>query len=108
MVSQREMACWQGNVEDFRAEMDSAMHNVVETFLKGLPEKQKELLIAIANAKDAEAITSAEFIRKYKLTSASSVQAAQRVLLEKDYITNENGKYKVYDQFFRMWIVENC
>lgn len=43
MVSQREMACWQGNVEDFRAEMDSAMHNVVETFLKGLPEKQKEL-----------------------------------------------------------------
>jgi hypothetical protein len=93
----------------------AAVDQVVNSFryvyaeiLFRLPEKQKELLIAIAKAKDAEAITSAEFIRKYKLTSASSVQAAQRVLLEKDYITNENGKYKVYDLFFRMWIVENC
>ena len=93
----------------------AAIDQVVNSFryvyaeiLFRLPEKQKELLIAIAKAKDAEAITSAEFIRKYKLTSASSVQAAQRVLLEKDYITNENGKYKVYDLFFRMWIVENC
>ncbi len=64
-----------------------------------LPKKQKELLIAIAKAKAAEAITSAEFIQKHKLTSASSVQAPQRVLLEKDYITNENGKYVVYDRF---------
>ena len=72
-----------------------------------LPVKQKELLIAIAKAKNATGITSAEFIQKYKLTSASSVQAAQRVLLEKDYITSENGNYKVYDLFFRLWIVEN-
>ncbi len=43
MVSQREMACWQGKAEDFRAAMDSAMHNVVDTYLKGLPAKQKEL-----------------------------------------------------------------
>ncbi len=72
-----------------------------------LPEKQKELLIAIAKAGTAEAITSAEFINKYKLTSASSVQAAQRVLLDKDYITSENGKYVVYDRFFGLWIKEN-
>lgn len=94
--------------------ISSALEQIVNSFryvyaeiMFRLPEKQKELLIAIAKAKVAEAITSAEFIQKYKLTSASSVQAAQRVLLEKDYITNENGKYMVYDRFFRLWIVEN-
>ena len=46
-----------------------------------LPQKQKELLIDIAKAGKAEAITSAEFLKKHGLSSASSVQAAQRVLL---------------------------
>jgi len=43
MVSQMEMAYWKGNVDDFRAQMDSAMQNVVVTFIKGLPENQREL-----------------------------------------------------------------
>lgn len=72
-----------------------------------LPEKQKELLIAIAKAGKAAGIKSAEFIKKYSLSSASSVQAAQRVLLEKDYITSDNGVFTVYDKFFGLWIREN-
>ncbi|MEA4949232.1 MAG: ATP-binding protein [Petrimonas sp.] len=72
-----------------------------------LPEKQKELLIAIAKAGKAERLKSAEFISKYKLSSASSVQSAQRVLLEKDYITGENDVFGIYDRFFGMWIAEN-
>ena len=72
-----------------------------------LPEKQKELLIAIAKEDKVKAATSGAFIQKYKLTSASSVQAALKGLMEKDFITLELGIYQMYDRFFRLWLTEN-
>ena len=69
-----------------------------------LPAKQKELLIAIAKEGEVCAITSGEFITKYRLPSASSVQSALRGLLEKDFITVEAGGYHIYDQFLNCWI----
>lgn len=72
-----------------------------------IPTKQKDLLIAIAKEKEAKAITSGDFVYKYKLKSASSVQAAQKSLLAKDYITLEDGAYKVYDRFFCLWLNQN-
>ena len=86
--------------------INSFRYVYAETMFR-LPEKQKELLIAIAKAGKAERLKSAEFISKYKLSSASSVQSAQRVLLEKDYITGENDVFGIYDRFFGMWIAEN-
>lgn len=52
----------------------------------------------------ARNITSAAFIRKYHLPSASTVQAAVKGLLEKDFITLEQGVYTVYDIFLGYWI----
>lgn len=72
-----------------------------------LSAKQKALLVAIAKSGRASQITSSKFIKTYKLTSASSVQKALDALLEKELITNDLGVYRVYDYFFRMWIVEN-
>lgn len=72
-----------------------------------MPERQKELLIAISKAGDAESLTSGAFLQKYRLSSASSVQSATKGLLEKDYITHEQGKYRIYDQFFGVWLNEN-
>ncbi len=72
-----------------------------------LPEKQQELLVAMAKEKTVRNPTSGEFVKKYKLQSASSVQSALRVLSEKDYITQEMGCHKIYDRFFALWLREN-
>ena len=72
-----------------------------------LPEKQKELLIAITKEGKATEITSGSFVKKYKLHSPSSVQAALKGLLEKDFVTREQDVYQVYDRFLAIWLKEN-
>ena len=71
-----------------------------------IPEKQKEILVAICKEGKAQNVTSAAFIKKYCLPSASSVQAALKGLLEKDFITKEQGTYQVCDRFFSLWLRE--
>ena len=72
--------------------------------LSNIPDRQKELLYAIAIEREVEKITSGEFIKKYNLFSTSSVQSAMRVLLEKDYITHLDSKYFLTDKFLSLWI----
>lgn len=76
-----------------------------QSLLFQLPSKQKELLKAIARENKAQALQSATFIRKYNLQSASSVQAALKGLLEKDFVTEHDGCYEVCDKFFRLWML---
>ena len=61
-------------------------------------------MYAIAKDGKAENITSAEFIRKHRLVSASSVQAAMKPLLKNDIVTCEDGTYRVYDYFFAAYL----
>lgn len=68
-----------------------------------LPEKQKELMIAVCKEGKATALTSSKFIHKYSLPS-SSVQSALKGLLEKDFVTKEGAFYMVYDRFFSLWL----
>lgn len=77
---------------------------IFREILSNIPEKQKELLYAIAKDGEAERMTSAEFIKRHSLTSASSVQSATNKLLEKDIITEINKVYLVTDKLFAMWI----
>lgn len=86
--------------------VDSYRFNYQETLFR-LPERQKELLVAIAKEGNAKSITSGEFVKRYSLTSPSSVQAAAKRLLEKDFITLFNGSYSIYDKFFEIWLREN-
>ena len=72
-----------------------------------LQEKQKEIMIAIAKEQKAKGVTSAAFIKKYRLTSASSVQSGLKGLLEKDMLTQESGGYQVYDRLFNIWLRRN-
>ena len=39
--------------------------------------------------------------------SPSSVQAALKGLLEKDFVTREQDVYQVYDRFLAIWLKEN-
>lgn len=85
-------------------ELIDSYDTIFREILSNIPEKQKELLYAVALDGEASAITSAAFIRKHSLSSASSVQSAVKKLLEKDLIT-ENGKiYAVSDKFLGIWI----
>lgn len=69
-----------------------------------IPEKQKELLIAIAKEGKATGVTSARFIKKYKLSTSSSVQSALKGLMEKDMITQEQDCFLIYDKLLGVWI----
>lgn len=84
--------------EAIRQIIDSFRYTYSEILFR-LPEKQKELLIAITKEGKAKAITSGAFIKKYKLASASSVQSALKGLLEKEFVTLEMGVYQTYDRF---------
>lgn len=95
-------------------DVDTAIKAVIDSFrftyqeiLYRMPEKQKTLLIAIAREGDARGVTSGEFVKRYRLISPSSVQSALKVLLEKDFITQQDNTYCVYDKFFAIWLREN-
>lgn len=99
--------CKAGMVADaIRQIVDSFRYTYSEILFR-LPEKQKELLIAITKEGKAKAITSGTFIKKYKLASASSVHAALKGLLEKDFVTQEMGTCQIYDRFLGIWLKEN-
>lgn len=92
--------------EAIRLIVDSFRYTYSEILFR-LPEKQKELLIAITKEGKAKAITSGAFIKKYKLASASSVQSALKGLLEKEFVTQEMGICQIYDRFLGIWLREN-
>ena len=69
-----------------------------------LSPKQKSVLQAIAREGKVSAVTSAAFIKKYSLDSASSVQSALKGLNEKEIITTDNKEIKIYDYFFGWWL----
>lgn len=88
-----------------------ACHNVImaqeqsyKDLLSNLPPKQKIVLQAIAKEGEARNITSAKFIKKYNLNSASSVQAAVKLLLKNDLLTQTDNGYRVYDFFLSEWL----
>jgi len=84
--------------------MIASNDTIFREILSNIPEKQKALLYAIAKDGEATRITSAEFIKRHSLTSASSVQSAMKKLLEKDIITEINKVFSVTDKLFAMWM----
>ncbi len=91
--------------------MELALNSIIdesafayEALLFQLPAKQKELLLAICNAGKAQNIMSSAFIKKHNLPSASFVQGGIKGLLEKDFVTETDGTYELYDKFFGEWL----
>lgn len=94
-------------LETIQAAIDNMIASndtIFREILSNIPEKQKELLYAIAKDGEASRITSSEFIKRHSLTSASSVQSAMKKLLEKDIITEINKVFSVTDKLFAMWM----
>jgi hypothetical protein len=76
-----------------------------EMQLSQMSEKQRVVFRAIVAEGRATNVTSGAFIKKYRLWSASSVVSALKALLDKDFVTSENGAYMAYDQFFAFWLL---
>jgi len=70
-----------------------------------LTQRQVSLLKAICKEKKVQQLTSGTFIKKYQLDSASSVQKAAKVLLDKQIITRNADTYEPYDKFMALWLV---
>jgi RIO-like serine/threonine protein kinase len=81
-----------------------SQENSYKDIMSQLPPKQKIVLQAIAKEGLAQNITSSKFIKKYNMTSASSVQAAVKLLLKNDLITQTDTGYRVYDFFLSEWL----
>jgi len=72
--------------------------------LRQMPEKQRNVFLAIAAEGRVRSISGGKFVHKYHLPSASSVVSAVKGLLEKDFITQTDNVYYVYDRFFQLWL----
>lgn len=71
-------------------------------------EKQKTLLRAMAmEGKEGAAVTSQEFMTKYGLGPASSVQTACLALKKNNFISDSHGLKRITDLIFRDWIRNN-
>ena len=92
-------------------EVDIAINYAVEEkddtyqdLMARLSVNQKTLLIALARSGRDIKPTSGDFIKKYHLSSASSVQRSLAALQEKDIVTSSAGKYYIYDYFLYYWL----
>ena len=75
--------------------------------LRQMPEKQRNVFLAIAAEGQVKSISGGQFVHKYHLPSTSSVVSAVKGLLEKDFITQTDNVYYVYDRFFHLWVERN-
>ena len=72
-----------------------------------LTARQRDLLVAVSREGKAKQITGAAFVKRYHLSSASSVQKSAQTLMEKQLLTHHQGVYEVYDKFMALWLRES-
>lgn len=75
-----------------------------ESLTQLITGNQFGLLKAIAKEGVVKEPTGKEFLKKYKLSSASSVKTALESLLDKELIYMQSGGYIVYDRFLSIWL----
>lgn len=77
-----------------------------ENVINLIPDKQYEVLRAVAKERVVAEPTNGKFISQYHLKSASSVASAIRSLTDKELLYHTAGGYIVYDRFFSIWLAE--
>ena len=77
-----------------------------QALLFQLTSRQKQVLTAIAKENETASLMSQEFLHKYRL-GASTVQGAVKTLLDRDFITHDNGVYRLCDKFLEYTLRED-
>ena len=96
--------CTTERIAEARHNVIAAQEGSYKDLLSNLPPRQKMILQAIAKERVATNITSAKFVKKYNLHSASSVQSAVKPLLKSDMLTQTDTGFRVYDFFLADWL----
>lgn len=96
--------CTTERIAEARHNVIAAQEGSYKYLLSNLPPRQKMILQAIAKERVATNITSAKFVKKYNLHSASSVQSAVKLLLKSDMLTQTDTGFRVYDFFLADWL----
>ena len=96
--------CTTERIAEARHNVIAAQEGSYKDLLSNLPPRQKMILQAIAKERVATNITSAKFVKKYNLHSASSVQSAVKLLLKSDMLTQTDTGFRVYDFFLADWL----
>lgn len=96
--------CHEERILEAQQNVIMSQESSYKDLLSHLPPKQKVVLQAIAKEGVAQNITSSKFVKKYNLNSASSVQAAVKLLLKSDLLTQTDNTFRVYDYFFSEWL----
>lgn len=75
-----------------------------EGYTKLVTARQRNLMEAIAQEGEVLKPNSQQFLSKYNLGAASTVQSALAALVEKELVLEEGGVYSIYDLFLGMWL----
>lgn len=75
-----------------------------ESLTQFLTENQFSLLKAIAAEGIVAQPTAGRFIKAHRLSGASSVKAALKVLEEKEQVYRTPDGYIIYDRFMDLWL----
>ena len=75
-----------------------------ENLVQFFTENQFSLLKAIAKDSIVAQPTSGKFINEHKLSGASSVKAALKILEDKELVYRTNEGYVIYDRFMDLWL----
>ena len=102
--TEKGSTCVSEMVEDAIEFIIRLSSDTYESLFYQMPEKQRLLFLAIAREGKAREITGGKFIKKHRISSASSISAALKGLLDKDFVTVDKNVYSVYDQFFTLWL----
>ena len=105
ILTETDGTCTEEMIEPAIQQIIAQQSFAYSALLFQLPTKQKEVLKALCKEGKATNVTSRPFLQRHHLT-ASTVQAAVKGLLEKDFVTHDLGTYYVYDQFFAQWLLQ--
>lgn len=92
-------------------DVDNVVHDIIsqhrfayQALLYQLTPKQKQVIMALAREGKVSSVLSQAFLRKYNL-GASTVQGAIKTMLDRDFITSDDGVYQISDKFLAQYLV---
>ena len=103
-VTLKGETCTQSMIDDAINYILDLSSDTYEGMLYQLPEKQRNVFLAIGRDREVTSISGGNFAKRHHLPSPSAVVSAVKGLLEKDFITQEKNTYRIYDQFFQLWL----
>lgn len=93
------------------AEVDNAVERILDreetTFTNlwdNLTLQQKRLLLSLSLKKDSDKIFSADYIRRYNLSSIGTLQRGIKSLINKGVIDKEGESVEIDDVFLKLWL----